>query len=211
MHKKILITLLLAITILTAWCSWTKNTKNIAEVVQDYSWKLEKCDKDIRQRQLLVPNSYITREIIHTWWSYTGTIPVAWNMVLCNRQEITSASLNFINASLTTNSDSWVLDNLNSEWYFDTINYPTSKFTLRNISKNKNDYTVIGDLTIKDITKTISFDLNITQIAPEYNFTWDVYLDISQRWISSDNLKLEQMSDLIKFSFDLKTKTMIKN
>lgn len=200
----------MAVTILTAWCSWTKNTKNIAEVIQDYSWKLEKCDKDIRQRKLLTANSYITREINHTWWNYTGMIPVAWNMVLCNRQEITSASLNFINASLTTNADSGLLETLNSEWYFDTINYPTSKFTLRNLTKNKKTYTMIWDLTIKDITKTISFDLNVTQIAPEYNFTWEVYLDISQRGISSDNSNLEKMSDLIKFSFDLKTKSMTK-
>lgn len=210
MNKKLLLTLLLTMTILTAWCTLFPDKKNVAEVIENYSWKLEKCDKDIRQRKLLTSNSYITREISHTWWNYTGTIPVAWNMVLCNRQDITSANLNFINASLTTNANTWLSENLNSEWYLDTINYPTSKFALRNISKNKKTYTMIWDLTIKDITKTISFDLNIAQIAPEYNFTWEVYLDISQRWISSDNLKWQQMSDLIKFSFDLKTKTMTK-
>lgn len=200
----------MAVTILTAWCNLFPDKKNVVEVIQDYSWKLEKCDKDIRQRKLLSADSYIIREISHTWWNYTGTIPVAWNMVLCNRQDITSANLNFINVSLTTNADNWLIESLNSTGYFDTMNYPTSKFTLRNLSKNKVTYTMIWDLTIKDITKTISFDLNVTQIAPEYNFTWEVYLDISQRWISSDNLNWEKMSDLIKFSFDLKTRTMTK-
>lgn len=199
----------MAVIILTAWCSWTKNTKNIAEVIQDYSWKLEKCDKDIRQRKLLVPNSYITREVSNTWWIYTWTIPVGGNLVLCNRQEFSSASLNVSMSSIT-----WINQNiiwqLNDTGFFDTLNYPTSKFTLRNLNKNKNDYTMIWDLTIKDITKTISFKLNIVKNAPEYNFTWDVYLDITNRDIIPNNLDWWKIDNLIKISFDLKTKSMTK-
>ncbi len=210
MHKKLIITFLLAMTILTAWCSLFPDKKNVATVIQDYSWKLEKCEKT-RQRKLLVPNSYITREINNTWWSYTGVIPVGWNLVLCNRQDITSASLNISLDSLTTDANNWLKEKLSSTGFFDTMNYPTSKFILRNLSKNKNNYTMIWDLTIKDITKTISFNLNIAKIETEYNFTWEVYLDISKRNITPNELSWEKFDNLFKFSFDLKTKTMTQS
>lgn len=219
MHKKLILTLLLAMTILGPWCT-TKDNKNVAEVIQDYSGKLEKCDK-IRQRKLLVPNSTIVREAHKVGWFHTGTIPVGGNLVLCNRQDISSASMMLDIKSLTDTDlqdaamKTKLIWHLNSADFFDTTNYPTWKFTLRNVSKNKINYTIIGDLTLKNITKTISFDINIAKVETEYNITWEVYLDRTERNIMYgstkliDTLKSAAVDDLFKISFDLKTKTMV--
>lgn len=219
MYKKVVLTFLLAITILATWCSSPKDDRNIAEVISDYSGKLEKCEK-IQIRKLLVPNSTIVWEAHKVGWFHTWTIPVWWIFTYCNREEISSASLNLILDALTVSdlADSGMnqklTDHLKSPDFFDTANYPAGKFTLRNLNKNGEAYTAIWDLTLKWITKTISFDVNIAQVGSEFNITWEVYLDRTERNIMYgstklvDTLKDKAIDDLFKISFDLKTRTM---
>src|SRR5258706_2866044 len=48
-------------------------------------------------------------------------------------------------------------DHLKKEEYFNTAKYPTINFVSTGITGDQNGYTVTGRLTIKDVTKNISF------------------------------------------------------
>ena len=51
---------------------------------------------------------------------------------------------------------------LKSEDFFGVEKYPTALLTFKNVkSTGKNSYEVVGDLTIKDITKPVTFELSV--------------------------------------------------
>ena len=57
---------------------------------------------------------------------------------------------------------------LRSADFFDVEQYPTITFTSTTVAPKGDDvYTVTGDLTIKDVTRSVSFDLEITGTATD--------------------------------------------
>jgi polyisoprenoid-binding protein YceI len=50
-------------------------------------------------------------------------------------------------------------NHLKSADFFDVENNPTINFTSTSITKDGDDYKVTGDLTIKDVTKSVTFDV----------------------------------------------------
>jgi polyisoprenoid-binding protein YceI len=50
---------------------------------------------------------------------------------------------------------------LKSDDFFGVKNHPTARFEIKKIKGNGNEYKVIGDLTIKGITKSISFIMTV--------------------------------------------------
>ena len=86
--------------------------------------------------------------------SYTADVEAS------DLNDLTTASISFAFdvASIDTNSDD--RDNhLKSADFFDVTTYPTITFTSTNITKDGDDYKVVGDLTIKDVTKPVAFDV----------------------------------------------------
>ena len=74
--------------------------------------------------------------------------------------DLTTASIafKFDVASINTNNED--RDNhLKSADFFDVEAYPAITFTATNITKKGDDYNVTGDLTIKDVTKPVTFDV----------------------------------------------------
>ncbi|MBB4826444.1 polyisoprenoid-binding protein YceI [Sporosarcina luteola] len=74
--------------------------------------------------------------------------------------DLTTASIGFTFdvASIDTNSED--RDNhLKSADFFDVETYPSITFHSTNITKDGEDYKVTGDLTIKDVTKPVTFDV----------------------------------------------------
>ncbi|QTD42762.1 YceI family protein [Sporosarcina sp. Te-1] len=75
-------------------------------------------------------------------------------------EDLSTASIGFTFdvASIDSNSDD--RDNhLKSADFFDVETYPSITFHSTNITKDGNDYKVTGDLTIKDVTKPVTFDV----------------------------------------------------
>ncbi|MFY9664695.1 MAG: YceI family protein [Candidatus Cybelea sp.] len=59
---------------------------------------------------------------------------------------------------------------LRSPTYFDVAKYPTMTFRSTSISaKDNTDFVVSGDLTIKDVTKPVTFPVQVVGIIPEGN------------------------------------------
>ncbi len=98
---------------------------------------------------------------------------------------------------------------LKSADFFDVEKHPTMRFESKRIERSSDGYKVIGDLTIKDVTKEVVLDyehggdlqdpfgnrkvggsLAGTVKRSEWGLTWNVPLD-SGGWLVSDNIKLE--------------------
>ncbi|MDW0110502.1 YceI family protein [Sporosarcina aquimarina] len=86
--------------------------------------------------------------------AYTSTIDAADLTDLSNA----SIAFNFDVASINTHSAD--RDNhLKSADFFDVENFPEITFRSTAIVKEGDDYKVTGDLTIKDVTKPVTFDV----------------------------------------------------
>lgn len=98
---------------------------------------------------------------------------------------------------------------LKSADFFDVEKYPTMRFESRRVERSGDDYKIVGDLTIKDVTREVELDyehggdlqdpfgnrklggsLTGSIKRSEWGLTWNVPLD-SGGWLVSDNVKLE--------------------
>ena len=98
---------------------------------------------------------------------------------------------------------------LKSADFFDVEKYPTMNFASKEVRKDGDTYKVIGDLTIKDVTKEVELDyehggdrqdpfgnrklggtLTGTVKRSEWGLNWNVPLD-SGGWLVSDKIQLE--------------------
>ncbi|CAM5210563.1 Polyisoprenoid-binding protein YceI OS=Ureibacillus acetophenoni OX=614649 GN=SAMN05877842_11245 PE=3 SV=1 [Ureibacillus acetophenoni] len=77
-----------------------------------------------------------------------------------NLEDLTTAQIAFSFDVASINTRSVDRDNhLKSADFFDIEKYPTITFRSTNITKDGDDYKVTGDLTIKDVTKPVTFDV----------------------------------------------------
>ncbi|MFY3791945.1 YceI family protein [Ureibacillus sp. MALMAid1270] len=77
-----------------------------------------------------------------------------------NLEDLTTAQIAFSFDVASINTRSVDRDNhLKSADFFDVEKYPTITFKSTNITKDGDDYKVTGDLTIKDVTKPVTFDV----------------------------------------------------
>ncbi|OAV45378.1 YceI family protein [Lewinella sp. 4G2] len=68
---------------------------------------------------------------------------------------------------------------LKSDDFFGVANYPTAKLTITNVVSRgtPGEYRVTGDITIKETTKEIRFNTNVTESNGAYVATADIKLD----------------------------------
>lgn len=98
---------------------------------------------------------------------------------------------------------------LKSADFFDVEKYPKMTFVSRSVAKEGEDYKVVGDLTIKDVTREVALDLEPggetvdpygnrkvggtltgTINRSDWGLTWNVPLD-SGGWLVSEKIGLE--------------------
>lgn len=101
--------------------------------------------------------------------SHSGTLELTDGFLVFDEEKLTGGEFS-VDMS-TINSTDLVDDpenkgklegHLNSEDFFGTEKYTTSKLTFIDVrSTGKNSYEVTGDLTIKDITKPVIFDVSV--------------------------------------------------
>ncbi|MCH7322965.1 YceI family protein [Solibacillus sp. MA9] len=86
--------------------------------------------------------------------SYTANLDVA------NPADLSDATINFTLDVASINTKSSDRDNhLKSADFFDADAFPSMTFTSTNVEKDGDDFKVTGDLTIKDVTKPVTFDV----------------------------------------------------
>jgi polyisoprenoid-binding protein YceI len=114
-----------------------------------------------------------------------------------------------IDAASITTSDDQRDGHLRSPDFLDVEKYPTITFTVKSVERSRDDYTVRGDLTIKDITEEIVLDyehngavvdpygntkvggtLTGTIDRTKWGLKWNVPLG-GGGWLVSEKVKLE--------------------
>lgn len=149
--------------------------------------------------------------------SHKGTIKLVSGQGTIEDALITGGSFEIDMNTIKENNNTEKLEkHLKSADFFNVEMYPTARFEITNISKTSitpADYTVTGNLTIKGITKEITFPAIIAkQSDSTFIATADVDIDRSLwdiRYGSDsffDNLGDEVISDSIKLNLFLVTK-----
>ena len=81
------------------------------------------------------------------------------NIEATDLTDLTTASIQFEIDTASINTRNVDRDNhLKSADFFDAEQFPKIQFVSKNISKSGDDYKITGDLTIKDVTKEVTFD-----------------------------------------------------
>ena len=106
-----------------------------------------------------------------------------------------------------------LVGHLASDHFFDVAKYPTSKFVITSVAKNEGKLAVTGNLTIKDVTKSITIPASISEANGVTIFKSEVFnidrADFNVKYGSKkffDNLKNKFINDLVEMSFEVKTK-----
>jgi polyisoprenoid-binding protein YceI len=101
---------------------------------------------------------------------------------------------------------------LRSADFFDVENHPEITFTSTDVSRDGDDWTIVGDLTIKGISKPVSIDFETTGSARDpfgnTRIGFEGHAAISRKdWGLTYNAALETggflVSDKIKLDFDI--------
>ncbi|CAL2095277.1 YceI family protein [Tenacibaculum sp. 190524A02b] len=94
--------------------------------------------------------------------------------------------------------------------FFDVEKYPTAKFEVTSSEVKDGKVNITGNLTIKDVTKSITIPATISEKDGSLSFKSDFSIDRTEFGIQYkskkffDNLKDKFINDLIEFSFDIK-------
>lgn len=107
-----------------------------------------------------------------------------------------------------------LVDHLTSADFFDIAKYPTSKFVITSVEKKDNGLAVTGNLTIKDVTKSITIPASLTEVDGVPTFQSEKFnidrADFNVKYGSKkffDNLKDKFINDLVEMSFTVKLKS----
>lgn len=102
---------------------------------------------------------------------------------------------------------------LKSPDFFAVETYPTSKFVVTNVAEAEGKLNITGNLTIKDVTKSITIPATLTTEAGVTTLTSETFsidrADFNVKYGSKkffDNLKDKFIDDIMELSFEVKTK-----
>tara|TARA_R110002073_G_scaffold17446_5_gene65687 strand:+ start:10517 stop:11095 length:579 start_codon:yes stop_codon:yes gene_type:complete len=122
---------------------------------------------DGEKKEIKVENSKVVWKGYKVTGSHEGTIAIKSGYLNFNEDKLTGGAF-VIGMSTITNTDlegeykGKLEGHLKSDDFFGVDKYPTASLIFTKIKPTgKNSYKVTGDLTIKGITETVSFDLSV--------------------------------------------------
>ena len=169
------------------------------------TWALDKAHSSVS----FVARHLMVTKVRGSFHAYDGKIEVAENPA------DTAIDIEIEASSVTTGSPDRD-GHLISPDFFDVAKYPTLRFVSTDIRQRHGDWEIVGDLTIKDITKPVTLDVAFhgTETNPwgktiaaftataevdreAWGLTWNVSLE-SGGLLVSKKIKLEIEAQLIK-------------
>ena len=122
---------------------------------------------DGEKKEIKVENSKVVWKGYKVTGSHEGTIAIKSGYLNFNEDKLTGGAF-VIDMSTITNTDlegeykGKLEGHLKSDDFFGVDKYPTASLIFTKIKPTgKNSYKVTGDITIKGITETVSFDLSV--------------------------------------------------
>ncbi len=160
-------------------------------------------------KKVNVENSVIIWTGYKVTGQHEGTITLKEGLLLFENEKLTGGNFTIDMTSINTTdlqggSKNRLDGHLKDEDFFDVDKYKTAAMTFKDIKLNGSSYLIEADLTIKGITKTVSFKMNISG----NNATADLKIDRTKFNITYKSASLSNiLKDKAIFDeFDLRVK-----
>lgn len=208
--KKVVLSLVLVASVLTA-CKSEKKEKVEAkeEVKVEATQDLNNVD---------VASSVITWKGTKPTGAHNGTIMLKEGSLNVEEGKLVGGTFvvdmsSMKNEDLDAESGAKLVGHLSAPDFFDVATYPMSKFVITNVEEAEGKLAVTGNLTVKDVTKSITIPATLTTEGNVTTFKSEKFnvdrADFNVKYGSKkffDNLKDKFIDDMIEFSFTVNTK-----
>lgn len=124
-------------------------------------------DNDGEKKEIKTDKSTVTWKGYKVTGSHYGTVDIESGFLTFNEGKLTGGEFvvdmtTIVSDDLTGEYKGKLEGHLKSEDFFGTDKHPTAKLVFTKVtSKGKNAYEVTGDLTVKNITAPVTFDLSV--------------------------------------------------
>ena len=165
-----------------------------------------------------VDSSVITWKGAKPTGAHDGTILLKGGSLNLEEGKLTGGSFviemaTMKNLDLDAESGAKLVGHLSAPDFFDVAKYATAKFVITNVEETGNNLSVTGNLTVKDITKSITIPATLVTEGNVTTFKSEKFnvdrTDFNIKYASKkffDNLKDKFINDMIEFSFSVSTK-----
>lgn len=165
-----------------------------------------------------VDSSVITWKGAKPTGAHDGTILLKGGSLNLEEGKLTGGSFviemaTMKNLDLDAESGAKLVGHLSAPDFFDVATYATAKFVITNVEETDNNLSVTGNLTVKDITKSITIPATLVTEGNVTTFKSEKFnvdrTDFNIKYASKkffDNLKDKFINDMIEFSFSVSTK-----
>jgi polyisoprenoid-binding protein YceI len=208
--KKIILSLVLVASVLTGCKSEKKDKVTTADAVKvAVTTDLNNVD---------VASSVITWKGTKPTGAHDGTIMLQEGSLNLEAGKLTGGTFviemsSIKNLDLDAEGAAKIVGHLSSPDFFDVATYATSKFVITSVVEAEGKLAVTGNLTVKDITKSITIPATLLSVGNVTTFKSDKFnidrTEFNIKYASKtffDNLKDKFIDDAIELSFTVNTK-----
>jgi len=201
--KKVILSLVAVATILVS-CKGKEDKK----VVVKEATKVEK---------VVVENNVNVAESLMLWkgfkptGSHNGTVKLSSGAMSVSNGVITGEFVIDMNSITDADGSTRLEGHLKNADFFDVEKYPTSKFVITSSEVKEGKVQVTGNLTIKDVTKSITIPATVTEVEGIVTFKSEIFelnrADFNVKYGSKTffgNLKDKFINDNMEMSFEVK-------
>lgn len=205
--KKIVLSLVAIAFVLLSFTTADKNTE-VAMNVSDLSEITFDGNVDVESSVLYWKGKKPTG-------SHNGTVKLKEGSMKVKKGKIKSGEFVIDMTTIKDTDGSKRLEgHLSSADFFDVKKFPTSKFVISKTKKQGDKISVTGDLTIKGVTKSITFPATISEEDGVVTFKSETFevnrANFNVRYGSKSffgNLKNKFINDMMEMSFEVKVKS----
>ncbi len=209
--KKLILTILVAVSVMAC----KVDSKN----------KVEATDANKVEETKAVTSTYVvvTDKSTLTWkgfkptGTHNGTITISKGKMDVSGDDLVGGKFlidmnSIVNLDMKPESkyNKDLVAHLKKDVFFDVANFPTAIFEITNVVKNEGKINVTGNLTVKEITKSITIPATIATANGFVTFKSDLFkIDRTEFGIEykstklADIIKEKSIDDLFEMSFDV--------
>jgi len=163
MKKIFLFSVIVSAALLTAFAPNSSNSSNpVYPVVQAGNWAVDKAHTNVK----FSVSHLVISDVDGTFKSFDGNMDAS-------KPDFSDAKINFTVEVASINTDNDQRDNhLKSDDFLNAAKYPQMKFVSTSFTpQGDNKYKLVGNLTIRDITKPVTFDVKYGGTASAFGGT----------------------------------------